>query len=124
VIEDDVKLDNQIQIGHNCRIGAHTAIAGCTGISGSVRIGRNCKIGGASMIAGHLSIADGTVISAGTGIMSSIDAQGVYTGFFPMMPHREWKHVAVALRRMGSFSDRLKALERAAAGDKKGEDGQ
>jgi len=124
VIEDDVKLDNQIQIGHNCRIGAHTAIAGCTGISGSVRIGRNCKIGGASMIAGHLSIADGVMISAGTGIMGSIDAPGVYTGFFPMMPHREWKHVAVALRRMGSFSDRLKALERAAAGDKKGEDGQ
>jgi len=124
VIEDDVKLDNQIQIGHNCRIGAHTAIAGCTGISGSVRIGRNCKIGGASMIAGHLSIADGTMISAGTGIMSSIDAPGVYTGFFPMMPNREWKHAAVAIRRMGSFSDRLKALERAASGNKKGGEGQ
>ena len=87
VIEDDVKLDNQIQIGHNCRIGAHTAIAGCTGISGSVRIGRNCKIGGAAMIAGHLSIADGVMISAGTGIMGSIDAPGVYTGIFPMLPY-------------------------------------
>ncbi len=68
VIEDGVKLDNQIQIGHNCRIGAHTVIAGCVGISGSVRIGRNCKIGGASMIAGHLSIADGTVLYGGTAV--------------------------------------------------------
>ena len=124
VIEDDVKLDNQIQIGHNCRIGAHTAIAGCTGIAGSVRIGRNCKIGGAAMIAGHLSIADGVTISAGTGIMSSIDAPGVYTGFFPMMPHRVWKQVAVAIRRLGSISDRLKALERVAAGNKKGGEDQ
>ena len=124
VIEDDVKLDNQIQIGHNCRIGAHTAIAGCTGISGSVRIGRNCKIGGASMIAGHLSIADGVMISAGTGIMGSIDVPGMYTGFFPMMPHREWKHVAVAIRRLGSFADRLKALERGGAGHNKGGESQ
>jgi UDP-3-O-[3-hydroxymyristoyl] glucosamine N-acyltransferase len=124
VIEDDVKLDNQIQIGHNCRIGAHTAIAGCTGISGSTRIGRNCKIGGASMIAGHLSIADGVMLSAGTGVMGSIDAPGVYTSVFPMMPHREWKHVAVAMRRMASFSDRIKALERAASGHKGGGKGQ
>ena len=57
MIEDDVKLDNQIQIGHNCMIGAHTAIAGCAGIAGSTRIGRNCRIGGAAMISGHLDIA-------------------------------------------------------------------
>jgi len=114
VIEDDVKLDNQIQIGHNTKIGAHTAIAGCTGIAGSVRIGRNCKIGGAAMIAGHLSIADGVVISAGTGIMGSIDAPGIYTGIFPMMPHAEWKRVSVAMRRLGTLSARLKALERGA----------
>jgi UDP-3-O-[3-hydroxymyristoyl] glucosamine N-acyltransferase len=115
LIEDDVKLDNQVQIGHNCRIGAHTAIAGCTGIAGSVQIGRNCKIGGAAMIAGHLSIADGVIISAGTGIMGSIDAPGIYTGIFPMLPYAEWKRVAVAMRRLGSLSARLKALERAAS---------
>jgi UDP-3-O-[3-hydroxymyristoyl] glucosamine N-acyltransferase len=71
VIEDDVKLDNQIQIGHNCRIGAHTAIAGCVGVAGSVRIGRNCQIGGAAMITGHLDIADGTVVSAASGVAST-----------------------------------------------------
>ena len=124
VIEDDVKLDNQIQIGHNTRIGTHTAIAGCTGISGSVRIGRDCRIGGAAMIAGHLSIADRVVIAAGTGIMGSIDEPGTYTGIFPMLPHGEWKRVAVAMRRLSSMSGRLTALERAAAGKTKDGGGQ
>ena len=56
VIEDGVKLDNQIQVAHNVRIGAHTAMAGCVGIAGSARIGRNCTVGGAGMILGHLRL--------------------------------------------------------------------
>jgi UDP-3-O-[3-hydroxymyristoyl] glucosamine N-acyltransferase len=113
VIEDDVKLDNQIQIAHNCRIGAHTAIAGCVGIAGSTSIGRNCKIGGAAMISGHLQIPDGTVVSAATAVFDSIAEPGVYTGAIPALPHREWRHVALALRRMRSIVERLRALERA-----------
>ena len=112
VIEDDVKLDNQIQIGHNCRIGAHTAIAGCVGIAGSVRIGRDCQIGGAAMITGHLEVADGTVISAATGVFDTIRERGVYTGAFPALPHREWQHVAAIMRRLRSFAERIRALER------------
>jgi UDP-3-O-[3-hydroxymyristoyl] glucosamine N-acyltransferase len=112
VVEDDTKFDNQIQIGHNCRIGAHTAIAGCVGIGGSTTIGRNCKIGGAAMIAGHLNIADGTVISGGTALFESIAAAGVYTGVFPLLPHREWKHVAAIIRRLRPMLERLRALER------------
>ena len=113
VIDEDVKLDNQIQVGHNCHIGAHTAIAGCVGIAGSTTIGRNCKIGGAAMISGHLEIADGTVITAATGVFESILSPGVYTGSFPALPHREWKHVAAATRRLRSIFERLRALERA-----------
>ena len=113
VIDEDVKLDNQIQVGHNCHIGAHTAIAGCVGIAGSTTIGRNCKIGGAAMISGHLEIADGTVITAATGVFESIRSPGVYTGSFPALPHREWKRVAAAARRLRSILERLRALERA-----------
>jgi UDP-3-O-[3-hydroxymyristoyl] glucosamine N-acyltransferase len=112
VIEDDVKLDNQIQIGHNCRIGTHTAIAGCVGIAGSVRIGRNCKIGGAAMIAGHIEIADGTVISAATAVFASIHGAGVYTGVFPNLPHREWQRVAAIIRGLRALAERVRALER------------
>ena len=118
VIEDDVKLDNQIQVGHNCRIGAHTAIAGCVGIAGSVIIGRNCKIGGAAMISGHLEIADGTTVSAATFVFDSIDSPGIYTGSFPVLPHREWQHVAALTRRLRSIVQRLRRLER--AGDEEG----
>jgi UDP-3-O-[3-hydroxymyristoyl] glucosamine N-acyltransferase len=113
VIEDDVKLDNQIQVGHNCRIGAHTAIAGCVGIAGSTTIGRNCKLGGAAMISGHLAIADGTSISAATFVFETIDSPGVYTGSFPVLPHREWQHVAAVIRRLRSIVQRLRRLERA-----------
>jgi UDP-3-O-[3-hydroxymyristoyl] glucosamine N-acyltransferase len=112
IIEDDVKLDNQIQIGHNCRIGAHTAIAGCVGIAGSARIGRNCQIGGAAMIAGHVQIAEGTIISAATGVFDSIETPGVYTSAFPALPHREWRHVASVMRRLRTFAERIRALER------------
>ena len=112
VIEDDVKLDNLIQIGHNCRIGAHTAIAGCAGIAGSTHVGRNCKIGGAAMINGHIEIADGTVISAASGISSSITEPGVYTGAFPSLPHREWQHVVSVMRKLRTLVQRVRALER------------
>jgi UDP-3-O-[3-hydroxymyristoyl] glucosamine N-acyltransferase len=110
-IEDDVKLDNLIQIGHNCRIGSHTAIAGCVGIAGSTHVGRNCKIGGAAMIAGHLDIVDGTVISGGTGVFETIRKADVYTAAFPMLSHEEWRHVAAIVRRLRKLNDRVRALE-------------
>ena len=116
VIEDDVKLDNQIQVGHNCRIGRHTAVAGCVGIAGSTRIGRDCRIGGAAMIGGHLDIPDGTVVSGATTITASPDAPGVYASVFPQLPYREWRKVAVQLRRLDEIAQRLRALERAARG--------
>ncbi|MDP2135897.1 MAG: UDP-3-O-(3-hydroxymyristoyl)glucosamine N-acyltransferase, partial [Sulfuritalea sp.] len=58
VIGDGVKLDNQIQVGHNVRIGDHAALAGCVGIAGSAVIGARCTVGGGAVILGHLSIAD------------------------------------------------------------------
>ena len=64
VIEDGVKLDNLIQIGHNVRIGAHTAMAGCVGVAGSATIGAHCMIGGGAGILGHLTIADHVASSA------------------------------------------------------------
>jgi UDP-3-O-[3-hydroxymyristoyl] glucosamine N-acyltransferase len=115
VIEDGVKLDNQIQIGHNCVIGAHTAIAGCVGIAGSTRIGRGCRIGGAAIVAGHLTIADGTVISAAAQVYDSIREAGMVTSAFPALPHREWKHVASELRRLRALADRVRAVENALA---------
>ena len=112
VIEDGVKLDNQIQVAHNVRIGAHTAIAACAGIAGSAKIGRYCRIGGASGIAGHITIADHVEISAHTIITKSIDKPGTYTGAYPFEANRQWRRNAAQIRHLSDLADRLRALER------------
>jgi UDP-3-O-[3-hydroxymyristoyl] glucosamine N-acyltransferase len=111
VIEDGVKLDNQIQIGHNVRIGAHTAMAGCVGVAGSARIGRHCTVGGAGMILGHLEIADHVNISAGTLVAKSIKRAGTYTGIFPIAGNKEWARTAAHLRRLDELVERVRQLE-------------
>jgi UDP-3-O-[3-hydroxymyristoyl] glucosamine N-acyltransferase len=101
VIEEGVKLDNQVQVGHNVHIGAHSAVAGCVGIAGSARIGRHCTIGGAAMIHGHISIVDHVHVSAATLISRSLSKPGTYTGFYPFDEHAAWKRNAAELRRLG-----------------------
>ncbi len=100
VIEEGVKLDNQVQVGHNVRIGAHSAVAGCVGIAGSARIGRHVTIGGAAMIHGHIEIADHVHVSAGTLISRSLTKPGTYTGIYPFDEHDAWKRNAARLRRL------------------------
>ena len=101
VIHDGVKIDNQVQIGHNCIILKNTIIAGCVGIAGSTVVGENCKIGGAAMILGHLNIAGDTTISPGTMIASSIVKNGkTYTGFFPFFEKNDWIKVTMFLKRL------------------------
>ena len=115
VVEDGVKLDNLIQIAHNCRIGAHTVIAGCTGIAGSAIIGKHCKIGGAAMILGHLNIVDNVTISPGSMIMRSITQAGTYTALMPSQEHADWLKTAANIRHLSPhlslLTDKIKALE-------------
>ncbi len=111
IIEDGVKLDNQIQIAHNCVIGAHTAIAACVGIAGSTRIGKGCRIGGAAMISGHLQIADGSTIGPATVVISSLSEPGHYTGFFPLMTQREWERAAAVVRNLPELRSKVRQLE-------------
>ena len=112
VIEDGVKLDNQIQIAHNCVIGAHTAMAGCVGVAGSANIGKHCTFGGAAMILGHLTIADHVHISSGSLVSRSILEPGQYTGFYPLAKNADWEKTAAVVRQLDSVRDRLRALEK------------
>jgi UDP-3-O-[3-hydroxymyristoyl] glucosamine N-acyltransferase len=115
VIEDGVKLDNQIQIGHNCRIGAHTAMAGCVGVAGSAVIGKYCTFGGAAMVLGHLTIADHVHISSGSMVSRSILQAGQYTGFYPLATNAEWEKSAAIVRNLGAMRNRLRELEKTVA---------
>jgi len=112
VIEEGVKLDNQIQIGHNCRIGAHTAMAGCAGVAGSAVIGRHCTVGGAAVILGHLSLCDGVHVSAGTVISRSIRKPGTYTGMYPFDDNASWARNTALVRHFAELAERVGALEK------------
>jgi UDP-3-O-[3-hydroxymyristoyl] glucosamine N-acyltransferase len=112
VIEDGVKLDNQIQIGHNCRIGAHTAMAGCVGVAGSAIIGKHCTFGGAAMVLGHLTIVDNVHISSGSMVSRSIREPGQYTGFYPLAKNAEWEKSAVIVRNLASMREKIRELEK------------
>lgn len=112
VIEDGVKLDNLIHIAHNVRVGAHTAIAACTGIAGSVNIGRYCMIGGAVNMNGHITICDGVIITPTSGVLRSIDKPGLYTSFFPAQPGQVWKRLLIRFLQIDNIVQRLKALEK------------
>lgn len=112
VVEEGVKIDNLVQIGHNCRIGRHTVISGCTGIAGSATIGAHCMIGGAAMILGHLTIADRVHISAGSFVARSIAKPGLYTGIFPIDDNASWEKNAATLKQLHVLRERLKALEK------------
>jgi len=99
VIERGVKLDNQIQVAHNVRIGAYTVMASQVGISGSTIIGKGCQFGGQAGLAGHLIVGDGVKLAAKSGVMSDLDAGGIYAGA-PAMPHRLWLKVSAVMLKL------------------------
>jgi len=117
VIEEGVKLDNLIQIAHNVRIGAHTAIAACVGIAGSATIGRYCAIGGGVGIVGHIEIADRVQITGGSTVLQSIDEPGVYSSGTPLQPTRHWQRNYQRLKQLDELTKRVQVLERLLSSD-------
>lgn len=111
VIERGVKLDNLIQIGHNVRVGEHTAMAGCVGVAGSATIGAHCTLGGGAIVLGHLSLADGVNVSAASTVTRSISKPGHYTGMFPLDENASWEKNAASLKQLNRLRERIRALE-------------
>lgn len=111
IVGRGTKIDNQVQIGHNCKIGEHTVIAAMTGISGSTTIGNYCVIGGAAMFVGHIEIADKTTIGGGTAVTHSIKEAGHYATCYPMQTHKEWAKNAIHIRHLSEMNKRIKELE-------------
>lgn len=112
VIGNGVKLDGQVQVGHNVKIGAHTIIAGSVGIAGSAEIGKYCMIGGGSLINGHITICDKTVVAGSTGVEKSITEPGMYaSGIIGALPFKEFTRRNARIHRLEAMADRIKALE-------------
>lgn len=112
IIEEGVKLDNQIQIAHNVQIGAHTAIAGCTGIAGSAKIGKHCMIGGSVSIVGHSEIVDKVILIGTASVERSITEPGIYGSGTGLLPFRELKKQGARYRQLDDIARRLQKLEK------------
>ena len=114
VVEDGVKIDNQVQIGHNCRIGAQSLICGCVGIVGSTEIGRGCVLAGMVGVGGDkpIRICDGVTVSGCTHVSSSIDRPGVYSGGIIHNANRAWKRNALRFQRLDELVYRVGRLEK------------
>jgi UDP-3-O-[3-hydroxymyristoyl] glucosamine N-acyltransferase len=125
VIGDGVKLDNQIQVGHNVVIGAHTVVAAQAGIAGSTTIGARCVIGGQVGIAGHISIADGVVVGGGASVTGTLRRPGVYGGGpTPADDLARWRRNMARFGQLDALAKRLKELERRLGlAGRSGEDG-
>lgn len=112
IIEEGCKLDNLIQVAHNVRIGAHTAIAACVGIAGSANIGRHCRISGAAVVLGHLSVADHVTVNAMSMVTKDIKQAGVYSSSAPLMESSEWRKNNARIKSLDKLARKVAELDR------------
>lgn len=112
VIGEGVKIDNQVQIGHNCTVGAHTVICGCSALAGSTHVGRYCVIGGGVGITGHLSICDRVTVSAMSMVTQSIDKPGLYSSGTLLQESSQWKRNVVTLGKLSQLSRTVRNMEK------------
>jgi UDP-3-O-[3-hydroxymyristoyl] glucosamine N-acyltransferase len=110
VLEEDVRLDNLIQVGHNVHIGAHTAMAGCVAVAGSTRIGRYCLVGGGAGFVGHLEIGDRVRIGARSLVTHSLSGPGDYTSGTPLQPTRQWRRNAARFKQLDELARKIAPL--------------
>jgi UDP-3-O-[3-hydroxymyristoyl] glucosamine N-acyltransferase len=112
VLEQDVRIDNLCQIGHNVHIGAHTAIAGMSGVAGSSRIGKYCLLAGSSGLYGHIEIADRTSVAADSVVFRSISEPGTtWSAQLPAQPIKDWQKNLARLRKLNDLARRVRSLE-------------
>ncbi|MFC6979031.1 UDP-3-O-(3-hydroxymyristoyl)glucosamine N-acyltransferase [Microbulbifer taiwanensis] len=112
VIGRGVKIDNQVQIAHNVRIGDYSAMAACSAVAGSATIGKHCTLAGGAGVIGHISVADGSHITARTLVTKSIDSTGSYSSGTPFSDSRSWRRNAVRYGQLDQMARRLKELEK------------
>ncbi len=89
LLRHGTKIDNLVQIGHNCDIGENSLMAGQSGVAGSTALGRNTVLGGQSAVSGHLQLGDFVTVAGKAGVTKSLEGHETYAGF-PAMPIKRW----------------------------------
>ncbi len=100
LIKKGVRIDNLVQVGHNCEIGEYAVLVSQTGLAGSSKLGRNVVMGGQSATSGHLEVAAFNTFAARSGITKSIKESGGTFAGFPLMEHRLWLKLQGKLARL------------------------
>ena len=111
IVEEGVKLDNQIQLGHNDHIGEHTVMSGQSGAAGSVKIGSKCVIGGGVSIADNLEITDNVILAGRSNVAKSINEPGMYAAVIPVVEAGKWGRILGRIKQLDELAKRIKALE-------------
>ena len=111
VLRRGVKLDNLIQIGHNCEIGEDTVVAALAGFSGGTKVGRGCVVAGQVGTRQHVSIGDGATLTGKTAITKNVKAGAVVAGM-PAQDYNAWRRSQVLYSKLPEMADRLKRLEK------------
>jgi len=112
VIRKGAKLDNLIQIGHNCTIGENTVMAAQVGLAGTTEVGANCMFGGQVGVGGHLKIANGSKIGPMAGVMSSIKEEGKSFVGAPIMDPKEFFRMTASMRKLPDLIKQVRDLEK------------
>jgi len=111
IIHSGVKIDNLVQIAHNCVIGENTVLAAQSGVSGSTKIGKNCMIGGQVGIVGHIQIADGTQIGAQSGVSKTIKNKGSVLRGSPAQDLKAQLKLEALIRQLPEIYQKIRELE-------------
>lgn len=111
IIEDGVRIDNLVQIGHNCKVGAHTVFVAHCAIAGSTVIGKRCLFGGQSGAVDNVTICDDVILSGRGMVSKDIKEPGIYASFWPSEPIHEWNRQVARFRRLDKLTDRVAKLE-------------
>lgn len=106
-----VKLDNLIQVGHNCEIGDDTVVAALTGFSGGTKVGRNCRIAGQVGTREHISIGDGSVVMGQAGVTKSVRPGSTVGGVIPAQDYEVWRRRQAQYSRLPELAERLRKVE-------------
>ncbi len=110
MIHDNVKIDNLVQIAHNCKIGDSTIVVAQAGIAGSTTIGRGCIIGGQVGIVDHVTIGDGVKIGSQAGIAGNLEPGAMVTGT-PARPIIQMRKAEAYMMKLEDLFKRVKTLE-------------
>ena len=110
-IGSGTKLDNLIQVAHNCTIGSDTVMASQSGVAGSTHIGSNCVIGGQVGFAGHINVGDRVQIGAQSGIPGNV-AEGSRVMGYPAVDYSQFARNTVHIKNLGALVARVAELEK------------